>query len=141
MIDGISSTGLQAMNMQFAANQNAQLTDDQKDQLQEILSNYDPANMSDDEKKSLMEALKSSGIGPSKEVRTIIEDAGFKLGKPPAGPPPGGNGMGGAKPPFMQEAINKYESEGLTDQDIDDLISQLKKWGGSQQGVLIDQTT
>ncbi len=144
MLEGINNSGIQAMGMHMhMGNEKVQLTDDQKTQLQSILSKYDPAQMSEDSKKSLMEELKSSGIAPSHEVRSIIEDAGFDLKPPQNGPPPSGGkaGMSAQKPDFIQDAINKYESDELSEQDIETLIAKLKEWGEPPQGIIFNQTT
>jgi len=136
MIDGISGNGV-PVGMGFMQQQNTKLTDDQRSQLQDILSNYDPANMSDEDKMSIMEELKSSGIRPSKEVKGMIEDAGFEVGRPPEGPSPGGG-----RPPkadYIMEAVDKYESGELTEDDLDTLMEMLSQNGESAQGVFIDQ--
>ena len=141
MIDGISN-GFQAMGANNQAAQRTQLSDDQKTQLLDILSKYDPESMTDADKSSLMEDLKSSGIRPSETVHGIIESAGFEVEEPPQGPPPGGKqGPPPPKPDFVNEAVSKYENGGLSDEDLEELIAQLKDWNEPPQGILLDQTS
>jgi len=142
MIDGISSTGVQQTGMHSFNPKNVQLTDDQKAQLSEILAKYDPSSMTEDDKKALMEELKSSGIPPAKEVMTMMEDAGFEIGPPPEGPPPSDGRMGPPpKPEFIEEAITKYENGELTEEDIEKLMAKLKDMGEPTQGILFDTTS
>lgn len=141
MIEGVSGSGMQSMGIGFSMNQNGPLTDDQKSVLTDILSKYDPANMTEEDKKSLMDELKESGIPPSREARELIENSGFEMGKPPEGSPPAAMNGESQRPEFIQEAIDKYEAGELTDEDIKELITNLKKTGEQPQGILFDQTT
>lgn len=138
MVDGISSSGYQAVGMTFASNQSEALTDEQKEKLEEILSNYDPTNMTEDDKKTLMDELKSSGIKPSEEVKSIIEDAGFDM-EPPQGPPPSDGENQVSRPGFIQEAIDKYNAGELTEEDLQELMEKLQESGEPPQGILLDQ--
>ncbi len=76
-ITSISSTG------SWYSSQTTKLTDKEKSTLQEILSQYDPENLSEEDVQSLMEDLKNSGIKPSNEVKQLIAEAGFEIPEPP----------------------------------------------------------
>jgi hypothetical protein len=57
--------------------QSRTLTDEQKTQLEEILAKYDPENMTESDKKALVEELRSANIPPCKATFEAMEAAGF----------------------------------------------------------------
>lgn len=59
------------------------MTDSEKEKAQEILSQYDADNISEDEQKSMMEQFKKSGLQPTDELKKMISDAGFEITAPP----------------------------------------------------------
>jgi len=72
------------MEIQHTENQTAALmtqqkplTAEQKEKLQEILSNYKPENFSKQDQISLRQDLKNAGIPKSMEVGKIIKETGF----------------------------------------------------------------
>ena len=55
----------------------APLTDDQKSQIQSILSQYDSKNLTASDAKAIFKAFREAGIGPSPDLRQAISSAGF----------------------------------------------------------------
>ena len=53
------------------------LTDEQKTQVKDILSNYDAQNLTAADAKSILEQLRESDIKPGEDLKNAIEDAGF----------------------------------------------------------------
>ena len=165
MISGVSSITSSLYTSSTSTGNS--LTDDQKKTLDSILANYDSSNLTADSTKSLLDALKSSGIQPSKAVQDYITSKGFDI-KPPQGPPPpdsmpglnsldstslsSSSGSGSSSstygttsssnlPAYLQDFIIKEETGTVTQDDINSLIASLQNSGQSTTGVLIDQTT
>ncbi len=72
------------------------MTDDQKTEVSDILSKYDSSSISSTEFESMMEEIKDAGVVPSRDLRSMLDEAGFE-------PPQGGEGpqgvQGGGRPP------------------------------------------
>ncbi len=138
MVSGISSTSGIQYQQTFTEKK---LMAEEKKQLEEILAKYDPESMAEDETKALFDELKSSGIRPSKEVREILDSAGFKPPEKPQGPPPVEMGTNSEMsiPDFLAEFLEKQEAGTVTDQDLNLLIQQLQNNGAISQGVLVDK--
>ena len=75
MVDQIQGTGsMMGPRGQF----NSQpLTEDQKTQIQTILSQYDPKNVTAEDAKSIFQAFRDAGIKPARGMKEVIETAGF----------------------------------------------------------------
>ncbi|MDR3627848.1 MAG: hypothetical protein P4L45_13485 [Ignavibacteriaceae bacterium] len=162
MVSSISSTSSSLYTSSTSSS--STLTDDLKKKLDDILSNYDSSNLTADSTKSLMDALKSSGVQPSKAVKDYLSSKGFDI-KPPQGPPPpdslsglsstslsssssssstsssSGSNSTSSLPGYLQDFITKEEAGTVTQDDINSLISSLQNSGQNTTGVLIDQTT
>lgn len=75
MINSISSnssmiSSLQPSNANFAF---SMLTDDQKSAIQDILSNYDPENITKEDAKEIWQAFQDAGIQPQEGLKEVIE--------------------------------------------------------------------
>jgi hypothetical protein len=105
MVDSIQ--GLGRMSAMGSLQLPQTLTDEQKSQIQTILSKYDSSNVNATDAKAIFQAFKDAGIRPSAGMKETIEAAGFdaeklrSLGMPEStsrpqgvkkGPPPGGAG-------------------------------------------------
>jgi hypothetical protein len=53
------------------------LTDDQKSQMQEILSQYDSSHVTTEDARSIMQAFRDAGIKPARGMKETIQAAGF----------------------------------------------------------------
>lgn len=127
------------------------LTEEQKSTVQDILSQYDSENLSDDDIASIQEQLEEAGIRPSPELGSVIEEAGFDAeafkpsGPPPEGPPPG--------PPPGEESeslvseeglqtladiLEEYDVENLSEEDVSAIQEKLAEAGYSGQGSVVN---
>ncbi|MCE1255286.1 MAG: hypothetical protein LWX83_17280, partial [Anaerolineae bacterium] len=57
------------------------LTDDQKSQVKNILSQYDPAVITSNDAKKVFESFREAGIGPAAGLKEAITEAGFSADK------------------------------------------------------------
>lgn len=57
------------------------LTDDQKKSLEEILAKYDPDNMSEDDRRAMLQEMQDAGIPRSQDTMDMLRAAGFKPAK------------------------------------------------------------
>lgn len=122
---------------------NYQLNDQQKTQAQEIISKYDPQNMTQEDQMSMRQEFREAGIHPGEDLKNILEEAGFEVKPPPRMHPP----MMGAKsmqtegaPQFFIDFIEKLTAGNLTEEDIDTFIESMKTNGEEIKGLLINQT-
>ena len=79
------------------------LTDEQKETVNSILSNYDSSNMTKQNVESLKAEFKEAGIKPSEDLKGIMEEAGFEV--PERSGPQGAKGKG--KPPEFSKLMEK----------------------------------
>lgn len=99
-------------HMQNATQQSSKLTEQQGQKLNEFLTNYDSANLSEDDAKEIVSQIKELGIKSGSSLATALEEngidakglaelAGVKGAESarPNGGPPGGGGPGGAGGP------------------------------------------
>ena len=140
MINGVS--GSSSLQYHYQVRQETSLTDEQKTTLSEIIAQYDPENMSKDDMKTMMDEIKSANIPPSKDLKEIMDAAGFEPPKRPedegAMPPPPQNGSKEI-PGFIQEFMQKQESGEATQDDFNQLLQTLQEKGFDTTGLLFDQ--
>src|SRR3954447_5590814 len=94
------------------------MTEEAKKQVTDILSQYDPENLTSDDMDAINKSFKGAGIRPNGELKSMLEDSGYDPkalgdrarqtqgadgappgGPPGGGPPPGGPPPGGGAPP------------------------------------------
>ncbi len=140
MVTGISSYNPYQYTSQVSSNSSS-LTDEQKTTLEEIIAKYDPANMTEEETKTMMDEIKAAGIRPSKEFGEIMNAAGFKPPERPQGPLPedSASEIKENLPQYLLDFIEKQESGTVTQDDIDTLIKNLQNSGDVTKGQLVDQ--
>lgn len=148
MVSSISSNS--AIQNPMGIQTSKTLTDEQKKTVQDILSKYDPENLTADDAKEIFKALREANIPPGQGVMDAIDEAGFdskelgKLGrpdKPPQGPPPPppdgtgqteqSSGLDVSALKSLQELLNKYDLSNLSEEDQTDLMTQLAESGFS----------
>ncbi len=137
MVSSIS--GSSSIQYQPLTESNTKLTDEQKETLQGILANYDSENMTQDSMKAMMDKIKAAGITPSKDLREIMDEAGFKPPEKPQGPPPEESTGTTNVPQYLIDFMQKQESGEVTQEDIDSLIASLQSSGKTTVGSLVDQ--
>jgi hypothetical protein len=153
MVDSISSANSAAGLGRFPTAQ--ALTDDQKEKIQSILSQYDPSNITADDAKAIFKSFKDAGIQPAAGMKEAITTAGFdadklrSLARPEGGPPPGGQPsqtgstsksktLDVTSLQSLQTILSQYDLSNLSDNQQTDLLSQLNQAGLIQSGKLID---
>jgi Ca2+-binding EF-hand superfamily protein len=116
------------------------LTEDQKNKLEEILAKYDPANLTEADKKSLMDELKNSGIPRCKETFQMLKDAGFKLGH--GGGQPDGMQVGadGQQNSELLTLIQQLESGQITEEEFRALIGEMVQGDSVPTGSVINES-
>jgi hypothetical protein len=100
-----SSTTAQLFQNTSTTSKNSNLSTEQKDLIDEVLTNYDADSLSASDAKEIVEAFSMAGIEASEALSTTLEDAGFDAkeigdlasatgtagtggGRPAGGPPP-----------------------------------------------------
>ena len=115
------------------------MTDDQETAVSDILSKYDSSSISSTEFESMMEEIKDAGIVPSKDLRSMLDEAGFE-------PPQGSEGPQGAKgseqvepPDFMFELMNKLQTGEVSEEEVQLFMQNLQNSSDSESGAIMDK--
>ena len=155
MVSSIQGTGMTAGMNPMRSMQS--LTDEQKQTIADILSQYDPENITEEDAKAIFQAFKDAGITPAKGMKEAIEAAGFnaedlrskgmpeKGGKMPPPPPPqessSSTGMNISALQSLQELLNQYDLSNLSEEDQAQLYTQLQQNGFLNTGNVVDLQT
>lgn len=126
-----------------------QLTEEQKQTVQDLLEEYEEEEITTEDAKELFEAFKEAGIrGPG--LREAIEEAGFNAdelfskahdGQKPPTPPSGGRQVNSASLQSLQSILEQYDLENMDQEQANQLYSQLNQAGLLRAGGMIDITT
>ena len=137
MISSVGSSS--SIQYQTQVRQETTLTDDQKTTLDEILAKYDSENMTEEDMKAMMDEIKAANIPPSKDLKEIMDAAGFEPPKKPEGemPPPPDDLK--EIPDFMLDFMEKEQSGELTQEDVEALLEDLQARGFDTTGALVDE--
>ncbi len=149
MVSSIQGMG-SMMGMSGIMPKMTELTSDQKSTISEILSNYDPENVSDEDAQAIFQAFKDAGITPAKGMKEAIEAAGFDAedlrsrgmsdqGMPP--PPPqssSSNSINVSALQSLQEILSQYDLTNLSETDQTSLVSALESSGFIYPGSVLD---
>jgi hypothetical protein len=147
-----SIQGLGAMRPMGGMQAPQPLSDEQKAKVKDLLSEYDPENLTADDAKSLFKSFQDAGIkGPG--LREAIKEAGFdpeevwSLGHDGQQPPmggPGGQGSDGASKinastlQSLQNILDQFDLSNLSEDDEKSLMTQLSKAGLMRTGSVLD---
>ena len=123
------------------------LTDDQKTTITEILSQYDPENVTEEDAQAIFQAFKDAGITPTRGMKEVIEAAGFDAEDlrskgmtdnqmPP--PPSQSSGVNLSALQSLQEILNQYDLTNLSEEDQTSLTNKLLENGFLQPGSMVD---
>jgi hypothetical protein len=152
MVSSIQGMG-SMMGMGGMTRQAQSLTDEQKQKIADILSQYDPENVSEEDAKAIFQAFKDAGITPAKGMKEAIEAAGFDAedlrargmtdqgGRMPPPPPPDSGSSSGVNVSALQslqEVLSQYDLTNMTEDDQSQLLSQLQNQGLMNPGYIID---
>ncbi len=134
MISSISS----ANQMQRPLHPASQpFTDEQKEMVIDILSNYDSSKMTKADYESLKAEFDNAGIKPSEDLKGIMEEAGFEVPERPE--PQGVRGQGKPMPPELMKLMEKLESSNISEEEIQSYIQSLQKETGVFRGSIMDE--
>jgi hypothetical protein len=140
-LQGIQSSMIQNSAMR---GQTRSLTDEQKTQLEEILSKYDPEKMTDENRQALMEELKTAGIPLTRDAAEILEKSGFERPEgpppPPPGPPPQDSGTTTPLNATFVQLMEQYQAGEIAEEEFLDQLNMLKEQIVNGTGGLIDTT-
>jgi len=83
--------------------QNTSLSEEEQAQVADILSQYDPENLSEEDIRAIRDTFREQGITPGASLDSAVEEAGFSVDaiRGAGGPPPGG--MPPPPPPSASE--------------------------------------
>lgn len=142
-ISGISATGILATGRTGGPRGGTPLTDEQKTKIKDILSGYDPSNITATSAKEIFQKFSDVGITPGRGVRETIEAAGFdaeqlrELGMPDDFKKMGAHRGGMAdRPPLSADQkatvkgiLSKYDPTKLSETDIRSILQSLRDSG------------
>ncbi len=140
MINSISSNLLS--NNSFFNFQNA-LTEEQKKSVNEIITKYDPKNMTEELYNQMHNEIKKLGIGPNKELGDILINAGFNLPEPPRMlniPPKGSlpNFINQNSADIFTSFMQKHENGTATKEDFENMLQKLYDNGEDLLGLFVN---
>jgi hypothetical protein len=133
------------------------MTEETKKQVTDILSQYDPENLSCEDMDAINKSFKEAGIRPNGELKSMLEDSGYDAkalgdraretqgaegGPPPGGPPPGGPPPGGGAPggggqvsgdqlQQLSSMLEQYDLNNLSEDDQSSISQKLTELGFS----------
>lgn len=130
------------------------MTEEAKKQVTDILSQYDPENLSSEDMDAINKSFKDAGIRPSGELKSMLEDSGFDAkalgdraretqgadggrppggGPPPGGPPPGGGAQQASTDQLKQlsSMLEQYDLNNLSEDDQTNISQKLTELGFS----------
>lgn len=123
--------------MQGSQQNQQTLTDEQKQKVNNILSNYNSSNITQSDFESISQQFKDAGIKPSESLKSTVEAAGFDFsaniqatmqanGMHHAG------GPGGMMPPPPKSSSSNSDSDSDYSQQLSDLLSSYENGTATQ---------
>jgi hypothetical protein len=154
MTDNIQGVGPMYGNRAFPAPH--PLTDEQKSQIQSILSQYDPSKVSAEDAKNIFKAFREADIRPGPDLKNAISAAGFDAGNlRPLARPEGhghghrngatsgpGNGVNMSTLQSLQSILNQYDLSNISPDQEKEILSKLNDAGlrGIGSGFVINKS-
>ena len=133
------------------------LTADQQSQVDTILSQYDPKNLSAADAKKIMSAFKEAGIKPGSSLKETVQAAGFDFKDlMTKARPQGAHGHHRSQESSdasstssatqinlsslksLQEILNQFDLSNLSKTDATGLVKQLQQQGLAGTGSILD---
>ena len=111
------------------------LTDEQKATVNDILADYDPADMKDEDAESLKARLSDAGIKPSEDLKSILKEAGFTVLERSG--PEGKKGK--TKPPEFSKLMERLRNSNVSEEEVRSFIESLQNEKGKFNGTLMDK--
>lgn len=146
MIGGIDTRATSQTGMMQKPRENYKMSDEEKTQVKSLLEQYDTENLSEDDTNTLFDQIKSLGVKPGDDLKTLMEDAGVKPPKPPEGggrPPKGESSTETVStksnmPSYLSEFVSQAQSGSITDDDLNTILSTLQQNGYGTSGNIFD---
>ena len=153
MTDNIQGVGSMYGNRTFPTPH--PLTDEQKSQVQSILSQYDPSNVSAEDAKNIFKAFREADIRPGPDLKNAISAAGFDAGNLRSlARPEGyhGHRHGAASAPgnrvnmstlqSLQSILNQYDLSNMSPDQEKEILSKLNDAGlrGIGSGFVVNKS-
>jgi len=156
MTDNIQGVGPMYGNRTFPAPH--PLTDEQKSQVQSILSQYDPSIVSAEDAKNIFKAFRQADIQPGPDLKNAISAAGFDEGNLRSLARPEGHGHGyghrhgdasgsGNRVNMstlqsLQSILNQYDLSNMSPDQEKEILSKLNDAGlrGIGSGFVINKS-
>lgn len=152
-VNAIGSSGFPARMPEMPSQQ--PFTEDQKATVESILSEYDASDLTSEDATAIHAAFQEAGITPGFGLFQMIEDAGFDAetlreldpsipaGGPKGAPPPPpdagfASGLNKEAVSELQEILEKYDLENLTEDDESSLVSELESSGFLFPGLMMN---
>lgn len=146
-----SSTVTQLFQNTSTTSKNSNLSTEQKDLIEEVLSNYDTDSFSASDASEIVQAFQDAGIGESQALTSVMEASGFdaqevgNLAQATQTAQGGGRPAGGPPPPPPEEEVDSVTSllESLlsSDDEDDTTISSTTTTDSSSFDAILDYTT
>ncbi len=126
---------------------NTPLTEGQITQAVSILSQYDPNSLSEEDTATIRQAFRNADITPSKELRQVIEAAGFDAerlrgaegregGGPPPPPPSAEQSLSALRQ--LKDILSQYDLSHLDSERQAALLGELEETGLLQPGLYVN---
>lgn len=125
---------------------NTPLTEEQTTQVVSILSQYDPSSLSEEDTTAIRQAFREADITPSRELRQVIEAAGFDAGSlrgaegrqggGPPPPPPADDALSGLSQ--LKDILSQYDLSNLDSESQAALLGELEETGLLQSGLYVN---
>ena len=118
------------------------LSEEQKSSLEEILAQYDPENMTEEERQALRSQLEEAGIPRSPATARILREAGFMAAQPKETPDESSLAQETTKKRDNQllDLIEQYKSGQIDQERFMSLIQEYSDKGLLTTGNLVDET-
>ncbi|MCJ7532615.1 MAG: hypothetical protein MUO64_16500 [Anaerolineales bacterium] len=135
------------------------LTDEQKSQVQSILSQYDPSKVSAEDAKNIFKAFRQADIRPGPDLKNAISAAGFDAGNLRSLARPeghhghgyghrhgaasvSGNGVNMSTLQSLQSILNQYDLSNMSPDQEKEILSKLNDAGlrGIGSGFVINKS-
>jgi len=142
MVSSIGSTS--PAQYQSGVGTDNKMTDDQKEELNDLLGKFDPDKMDETQTKTMMNDIKSLGIKPGEDLKNALQAKGFKTHHKGgrhhgAGSASAAAGAQATAPQFVQDFAKQLQAGNVSQDTIDAFIQNVQSSGSQDQGLLVDQ--
>lgn len=160
MVTNISNSYMSSGMTMMQRNNQQSITQEQRQLIQDTLSQYDPKNLTQEQATSIVEAFKEAGIGPGQALEEVMDESGFDarsvgdlagVGDPqqsgsrmPPPPPPDENpttlNISDTSLQQLKDLLDEYYSINLSEDEKEGKLSAIKELfqGTVPEGSLVN---